>query len=51
MGEFSQVEHAGEQVAADVAAYVKAHPAYAQIVEALGIKALQALAAEAGIAI
>jgi hypothetical protein len=39
------VEGAADAVVADVVAYVKAHPNYAAIVQALGEKAMQAITA------
>lgn len=39
------VEAAAEVVVADAVAWVKAHPNYPRIVEALGTKALEAIAA------
>lgn len=50
MGEGLQhVEAVASAVVEDVVAYVKAHPTYAAVVQNLGEKALQVLAAEAGL--
>ena len=50
MGELTHVERAveaaAEAVVQDTVAYVKAHPQYVPVIQALGEKALQALMAE-----
>lgn len=47
MADLQHIEHAieaaADAVVADTVAYVKAHPQYAQIVQALGEKAIAAL--------
>jgi hypothetical protein len=45
------VEAAAQAVIADVVSWVRGHPAYGQIVEALGSQAIHVLAASAGIAL
>jgi len=45
------LEHVAQEIAQDVISYVRQHPAYGQMVTALGDAALRALAAEAGISI
>ena len=49
MGEIKHLEAVAEKIATDVADYVRSHPQYTAMVQALGEKALAALAAEAGI--
>lgn len=39
------IEAAAEAVVVDTVAYVKAHPDYQRVIEALGAKAIQAIAA------
>ena len=45
------VEAAAETVVQDVVTWVRGHPAYGHIVEQLGMQAIQAIAASAGIAL
>jgi len=47
----NHVEAVASQTVQDVIDYVKNHPQYGHIIEALGIKALQVLADEAGVAL
>jgi len=49
--QISHVEKVAEQVVADAVQYVRNHPAYAHIVEQLGLQALQAVAGAAGVPI
>jgi predicted choloylglycine hydrolase len=50
-GFVSHLEHVAEQIAADAVQYVHTHPQYPQMIQLLGDKALQALAAEVGFAL
>ena len=43
------IETAAATLVSDAVDYIKAHPAYGQLVEALGMKAITALANEVGV--
>ena len=47
--DLKHVEAAADAVVADTVTYVRNHPQYAQLVQALGEQAIRALAAAAGL--
>ena len=50
-GPLKHVEAVAEVVVQDAVQWVRGHPAYAQVVEQLGLQALHAVAAAAGVTI